>query len=58
MLPNGFRLNGGGRVYLASKPADDFSDPSMWWQVSYQTCKPADDFTDLTMWWQVSLSGI
>jgi len=32
MLPNGFRLNGGGRVYLASKPVDDFSDPSMWWQ--------------------------
>lgn len=34
MLPNGFRLNGGGRVYLATKPADDFSDPNTYWQTN------------------------
>ena len=30
----GFSLNGGGRVYFATKPADDFSDPNMYWQVT------------------------
>jgi len=31
---SGFSLNGGGRVYLASKPVDDFSDPSAYWQTN------------------------
>ncbi len=30
----GFTLNGGGRVYFATKPAEDFSDPDMYWQVT------------------------
>ena len=32
MLPNGFALNGGGRVYLGSQPNDGM-DPNMYWQV-------------------------
>ncbi len=31
----GFTLNGGGRVYFATKPAEDFSDPDMYWQVTF-----------------------
>ncbi|XP_023346304.1 uncharacterized protein LOC111715231 [Eurytemora carolleeae] len=31
MLPNGFALNGGGRVYLGSQPNDGM-DPNMYWQ--------------------------
>jgi len=30
----GFTLNGGGRVYFATKPAEDFSDPDMYWQTN------------------------
>jgi len=29
---SGFTLNGGGRVYFAVKPNEDFSDPGMYWQ--------------------------
>ena len=29
---SGFTLNKGGRIYFAKDPADDFSDPFMYWQ--------------------------
>ena len=32
MVPNGFTLRGGGRVYFAEKQGDDFS-PDMFWQI-------------------------
>ena len=32
-LDNGFRLHGGGGVYLAESTADIGSDPYMYWQV-------------------------
>merc|ERR1712004_878340 len=32
MVDNGFRLVGGGRVYLAQEAANDFSSPFIYWQ--------------------------
>merc|ERR1712227_1046895 len=32
MVENGFRLVGGGRVYLAQEAANDFSNPYIYWQ--------------------------
>jgi hypothetical protein len=32
MVPGGFRLHGGGRVYFATEAANDFSNPWMYWQ--------------------------
>merc|ERR1712018_689119 len=32
MVDNGFRLVGGGRVYLAQEAANDFSNPYIYWQ--------------------------
>ena len=32
MHDDGFTLNGGGRVYFAKYPVDDFSDPFAFWQ--------------------------
>merc|ERR1711962_723579 len=32
MVDNGFRLVGGGRVYLAQEAANDFSNPFIYWQ--------------------------
>ena len=29
---SGFTLSKGGRIYFAKDPADDFSDPFMYWQ--------------------------
>ena len=33
-LDNGFRLHGGGGVYLAEKNVDIGTDPFMYWQVT------------------------
>ena len=33
-LDNGFRLQGGGGVYLAEKNVDIGTDPFMYWQVT------------------------
>merc|ERR1712141_682930 len=35
MVDNGFRLVGGGRVYLAQEAANDFSNPYIYWQLCY-----------------------
>ena len=32
-MRNGFTLRGGGRVYLAKYPTDNFHNPWMFWQV-------------------------
>ena len=36
-LDNGFRLHGGGGVYLATKNVDIGTDPFMYWQVKKRT---------------------
>merc|ERR1712107_309358 len=35
MVENGFRLVGGGRVYLAQEAANDFSNPYIYWQAHF-----------------------
>ena len=45
-VDNGFKLVGGGRVYLAQEAANDFSNPFIYWQVRLS----------IVIYWQVCRS--